>query len=63
MRRACDPPTINSRSSTESSHIMIVKAFVVITHGPMMIRKVFSRVDRLRSTVRGELGLNINVFM
>ena len=63
VRRASDPPTINGRPPTQSSHIMLVKAFIVIAHGPMMIGSAFSGVDRLLSTARGEPGLNIDVFM
>lgn len=63
MRHASDPPAIDSRPPTESSHIMIVKTFIIIAHGRMMIRMAFSRVGWLRSTVSGEPGLNIDIFM
>lgn len=63
MRRASDPSAINSRSPAESSHIMIVQTLIVIAHSPMVIRNAFSGVAWFRSTVRGEPGLNINIFM
>ena len=63
MRRARDPPAINSGSSTESSDVMIVKTFIVIAHGPMMVRRAFSRVAWLRSTVRGVPGFKIDIFV
>ena len=63
MPRACDPPAISGGPPTESSHVVIVETFIVIALGPMMIRTVFSRVDWPFSTVRGVLGLNIDIFM
>ena len=63
MRRASNSPSIHSRPPTESSHIMIVKTFIIIAHGPMMIRGLFSRVWWLRSPARGEPGFNIDIFM
>lgn len=44
MHRASDLPAINSRSSTDSSHIMIVKTLIVMAHSPMMKGNAFSSV-------------------
>ena len=63
MRRVHDPPAINSGPSTESSDVMIVKTFIVIVHGPMMVRRAFSRVAWLRSTVRGVPRFKIDIFV
>ena len=63
MRRASDPSAIHSGPPTESSHIMIMETFIIIAHSSMMKRKAFSRVDGVRSTVRGVTGLNIDIFM
>ncbi len=63
MRRACNPSTIYCGPPAESSHIMIVETFIIIAHGPMMIRMAFFRVHWLWSAVRGEPGLNIDIFM
>ena len=63
MRRASDFPVINSRPPSKSSHIMVVKAFIIIAHGPMMIGKAFARIGWLRSTTMGETGLNVDIFM
>lgn len=63
MRHARDPPAINSGPSTESSGVMLVKTFIVIAHGPMMVRRVFFWVAWLWSTVRGVFGFNIDFFV
>lgn len=44
MHRASDLPAINSRSSTDSSHIMIVKTLIVMAHSPMKKGNAFSSV-------------------
>lgn len=63
MRRASGSSTINGRPPSESSHIMIVKAFLIIAHGPMIVGEAFPGVSRLRSTVIAVAGLNNNIFM
>ena len=63
MRRACDFPAINSRPPSKSSHIMLVKAFIIIAHRPMMIGKAFASVGWLRSTTIAGTGFNIDIFM
>ena len=63
MPCASDSSASHSRPPSESSPIMIVETLIIIAHGPMMIRNAFSEVGRLRSMVRGELGLNVDFFM
>ena len=62
-RRARDSSAINRRPPTESSRFMIVKTFVIIAHGPMMIRHALSRVDWLPSTVGAMFGMDVDVLM